>query len=251
MSVLAKVQQDFCHFIRGHGHENFMRHMKSTDIPKERLLNIYHNNIFSVHHRSLELDYPFVFSILGDELARQMVHDYVEVSLPCMASLSDWGAGFISFIQRNDRVAQWPYLQEIAQFEWSKHIAYGSPEDPLLTKDDMKKLVEAEQKEIRFQFQKSCQLLAFHYPIQDIMDAHDQGKAQRISQLNGSSYALVVKHQGLVKVYWLTAALFAFINRLMEGQDMEVAYAAAQVLDSNFDAQEAFQFLFDYPILHR
>lgn len=251
MSVLAKVQRDFCHFILGHGHDDFMQHMKTTNDSKERLLNIYYNNIFSAHHRSLELDYPLVFSIIGGELARLLAHEYVEKSLPCMGALSDWGAGFTSFIQRYDGVSQWPYLQEIAQFEWAKHIAYGSPEDPLLTKDDMKKLVEPEQKDIRFQFQKSCQLLAFYYPIKDIIEAHEQDKAQKAAQMTGSSYALVVKHQGIIKVYWLTAALFAFINRLIEGQDMEVAYAAAQVLESNFDVQQAFQFLFENPILHR
>jgi hypothetical protein len=45
--------------------------------------------------------------------------------------------------------------------------------------------------------------------------------------------------------------LFVFLNRLKEGQDIEVAFAAAQVLDPDFDAQAAFVFLFTHPILHR
>jgi len=49
----------------------------------------------------------------------------------------------------------------------------------------------------------------------------------------------------------LSASLFVFINRLKEGQDIEVAFAAAQVLEPKFDAQEAFNFLLKHPILHR
>lgn len=251
MSVLAKVQRDFCQFIRGHGQESFIEHVKSTNLSKETLLNIYRNNIFSSHYRSLESDYPLVFSIIGPKVAQQMVHAYVERSLPYTGSLEDWGGGLIPFIQQYDEVAAWPYIIEVAQFEWAKHIAYCSPENPLLTSEDMKRLIDPERQELTFKFQESCQLLAFLHPLEEIIIAYDQKNKHEISEQKGSSYALVLKHQGKVQVHWLAPSLFVFINRLKEGQDIDVAFAAAQVLEPQFDAQEAFCFILQHPILHR
>jgi len=251
MSGLANIQRDFCQFAKGHGHKDFLCHIKTASLPKEALLNVYHNNIFSVHRRSLENDYPLVFSIMGPVSARSMARAYTEASFPCTGSLSDWGGGFSAFIQRYEPAAVWPYLADIAQYEWAKHLAYGIGEGPLLTVEDMKKMMTLAYHELIFRFQKSCQLKAFSYPLESILATYqkDQGVPPPTGQ--EASYALILKHQGIIKVYWLSPALFAFLNRLKEGQDIEVAFAAAQVLEPQFDAQAAFSFLFSNPILCR
>lgn len=249
MSALAKIQRDFCQFVLGRGHQDFMQHMKSTSLPQETSLSIYHNNIFSVHARSLQNDYPLVFSMMGPSSARIMAFAYVETSFPCTASLEEWGGGFVSFIQRYGPASSWPYLSDIAQYEWAKHTAYCAQEDPLLTPEGMKKLTVPDQEDAIFRFQKSCQLLAFSYPLEHIISVHQANPMQPILETQGSSYALILKHQGVIKVYWLTPSLFVFVNRLKEGQDAEVAFAAAQVLEPHFDVQEAFSFLLTNPIL--
>lgn len=249
MSGLAKIQRDFRQFVLGHGHEDFMQHIKPMALPQELALEIYHNNIFSVHARALQNDYPLVFSIMGPLAARTLAFAYIETSFPCMASLDEWGGGFASFIQRYEPAKVWPYLEDVAQYEWAKHVAYCAPEEPLLTPEDMKKLTVPDQEELHFCFQKSCQLLAFSHPLEQIISAHQQDPSQPIALASGSSYVLILKRQGIVKVYWLTPSLFVFVNRLKEGQDVEVAFAAAQVLEPHFDAQDAFTFLLSNPIL--
>jgi hypothetical protein len=249
MSALAKIQKDFCKSIRGHGDQEFLSHMTQTSLPKEELLDIHHNNIFSVHIRSLRNDFPMVFSMMGELMARPMAQGYVEANFPCTASLEEWCAGFSSFIQRYELAASWPYLAEIASYEWAKHKAYCSPEEPLLTAEDMKKFIEPGKEEVVFSFQKSCQLMAFSHPLEDIISSHQEGKAPPETQT--SSYALLVKHEGFIKVFWLTPSLFVFVNRLKEGQDVDVAFAAAQVLDAEFNASQAFNFLLTNPLLHR
>ena len=249
MSALAKIQRDFCQFVLGHGHQDFMQHMKSTPLPQESSLSIYHNNVFSVHARALENDYPLVFSMMGPSAARIMAFAYVETSFPCTASLDEWGGGIVTFIKRYEPASAWPYLSDIAQYEWAKHAAYCAPEEPLLTPEDMKKLTVSGQEELIFRFRKSCQLLAFSHPLEQIISAHQENPKQPILESQGSSYALILKHQGFIKVYWLTPSLFVFVNRLKEGQDAEVAFAAAQVLEPHFDGQEAFSFLLTNPIL--
>lgn len=250
MPALANIQRDFCHFALGHGSEGFLHHMKPTTLPKETLLDIYHHNIFSIHLRSLANDYPLVFSILGESLASAMAFSYMETSFPCTASLEEWGAGLIRFISRYDPASAWPYLGDIAQYEWAKHRAYCAPEDPLLGLEDMSLLITPGADPI-FKFQKSCQLLAFSHPLEQIISLHQQGQKELPSDISGSSYVLIFKHQGIIKAHWLAPSLFVFINRLKEGQDMEVAYAAAQVLEPQFDVQAAFCFLLSHPILCR
>lgn len=251
MSALAKIQKDFCKSVRGHGDQEFLNHMKPTHLPKEALLDIYHNNVFSVHIRTLRNEFPMVFAIMGELMARPMAQAYVEANLPCTASLEEWGRGFPSFIQRYELAASWPYLAEIAAYEWAKHKAYCSPEEPLLTSEDMKKLIEPGKSEVIFSFQKSCQLMAFSHPLEEIISSLQEGHPHFTPQGQGSSYALIVKHEGVIKVFWLTPCLFAFVNRLMEGQDVDVAFAAAQVLDVEFDATQAFKFLLCNPLLLR
>jgi hypothetical protein len=250
MSALANIQRDFCQFVRGHGYQDFLNHMKPSDLPKETTLDVYYHNVFSTHLRSLANDYPLVFSLMGEPAASTMAMAYIETSFPCTGSLEDWGAGFISFIQRYGPAVAWPYLSDVAQYEWAKHQAYCADEDPLLGPDDMAQLI-APDHELVFQFQKSCQLLAFSHPLEHIILACQQAKNELSPDISGSSYVLIFKHQGIIKIHWLTPSLFAFVNRLKEGQDMEVAYAAAQVLEPQFDVQAAFRFLLSHPILHR
>ena len=249
MSALAKIQRDFRQFALGHGDKDFRRHIKPANLPEEKALGIYHNNIFSTHFRSLSHDYPLVFSIMGELAARTMAAAYLETSFPCMGSLEDWGGGLIPFIQSYDAAAQWPYLTEIAQYEWAKHVAYGAPEEPLLTPADMSRLITPSKEGPTFSFQKSCQLVAFPCPLKEIISLYQQGQTPAVSEMQGSSYGLVLKREGIIKTHWLEPSLFVFINRLKEGQDMDVAYAAAQVLDPQFDAQRAFTFLLSQPVL--
>jgi hypothetical protein len=164
-------------------------------------------------------------------------------------SLEEWGGGLVSFIQHYEPAKAWPYLRDIAQYEWAKHAAYCAFEEPLLTPEDMRKLTVPSEEELSFRFQESCQLLAFSHPLEHIISAYQQDPHQSVSVPVGSSYALILKRQGVVKICWLAPSLFVFMNRLKEGQDAEVALAAAQVLEPDFNAQEAFTFLLSNPIL--
>jgi hypothetical protein len=254
MSDLAKIQRDLCESVRGHGTADFRKHIKPTTIEPDTSLAIYHNNIFSVHAKALQNDYPLVLWILtqikGGEAVRAVLPAYVEVNLPCTGSLDDWGGGFARFIQSYTPVASIPCLGEIAQYEWAKQEAYAAEEKPLLTAKDRQKYTTCDAEGTVFSFQNSCRLLAFSHPLEQIIAAHQDGKGleEALSQ-QGSSYVLIFKHKGVIKVHWLSPALFAFLDRLKEGQDIEVAFAAAQVLEPDFDVQAAFVFLFTHPIL--
>jgi len=269
MSALAKIQHDFRDFVLGHGPQNFLRHVKPTGHPREALLDIYYNNVFSTHFRSLANRYPLVLSVVGQTMGRAMALGYIEAGFPCTGSLEDWGGGFISFIQSYEPASIWPYLGDLARYEWAKHIAYCAAEAPLLTPADMSELTVQGQEGPHFHFQKSCQLMAFSHSLEPMVaycqksgnlppsDSETGGACGKSSQepfqgcREGPSYALILKHEGIIKVHWLTPALFAFLDRLKEGQDMEVAYAAARVLEPEFNAQKAFCFLLSNPILRR
>jgi hypothetical protein len=255
MSDLAKMQRDFCQSVRGHGTADFKKYIKPTTIEQDTSLAIYYNNIFSVHAKALENDYPLVFKIIrqnkGHETACTLVQAYVEVSLPCTGSLDDWGGGFARFIQSYQPMALIPYLREIAQYEWAKQDAYISEEKPLLTLEEMQKYTACDTKKTSFSFQNSCQLIAFSHPLEQIIADLQDGKVlEEVLPYQGSSYVLIFKHNGIIKVNWLPPSLFVFLNRLKEGQDIDVAFAAAQVLEPDFDVQAAFVFLFTHPILH-
>ena len=256
MSGLAKIQRDFCEFVRGYGTADFRKHIKPTTIEQDASLAIYHNNIFSVHAKALENDYPLVFKIMrqnkGHEATCALIQAYVEVSLPCTGSLDDWGGGFARFIQFYDPMTSLPYLAEVAQYEWTKQEAYATEEKPLLTTEDMKKYTTNDAEGSVFSFQDSCRLLAFSYPLEQIIAAcQEEKESEGTFPRQGSSYALIFKHKEIIKVKWLSPSLFVFLNRLKEGQDIDVAFAAAQVLEPDFNVQAAFVFLFTHPILQR
>lgn len=248
MPYLLDLQRDFRNFALGHGSHNFLRHVKpSSRISEDMALKIHHNNIFSTHIQALKNHYPLVFSLMGFSQACELGHAYLEVNFPCDGNLENWGGGFSAFIQSSDRARPWPYLKDIARYEWARKIACQAQEDPLLTPENMNSLVTCKPENLRFPFQKSCQLMAFSYPLEKILKSHHQSVGGEYTE--ESSYALILKHQAMIKVYWLTPSLFVFLNRLKEAQDVEVAFAAAQVLEQDFDLQAAFGFLLSNPIL--
>jgi len=186
---------------------------------------------------------------LDDRAACEIAHAYIEVNFPCTGDLKEWGGAFPCFIQHYEQQSEWPYLAEVAQYERAKYVALYGSEGSLFTGDKENFLSSIDHKEQTFQFQEACQLIAFLYPLEQIISSIEYNQKSVVPKTQGSSYALIFKLHGKVIVCWLTPSMFVFMNRLKEGQGMDVAFAAAEVLEPLFDIEKAFSFMLSYPLL--
>ena len=253
MSSLAKIQRDFCQSFLRQSHKDFLHHVKAATWPAEAALNIYHTTIYTIHTHSLARKFPLVFSVMGAVKARLLAQSYICSDLPHQGCLEDWGSGFPAYIQNHGSLSLWPYLSDIAHYEWACHIAQGAAGGQTLTFEEINRLVSHPDMEILFKFQDFCQLMVFSWPVDSILAAIQREPSHPLPETypEKSCYALIFKQGDAVKTQWLSPALFAFLNRLKEGQDTDVALAAASILEPGFDMRTAFDFLLTHPILQK
>jgi hypothetical protein len=253
MSALAKLQQDFSHSLYTQTTHNFSHHIKALNQAKSSLINIYHHTTYTIHLKDLEKKYPLVFAIMGIANARQMSRLYIRDNFPQKGTLHDWAGDFATFIKKCEAAAAWPYLADVAYLEWVRHTVSQAPENTTSLEYDKNFATLAGHQEKTFRFRQCCCLVAFSHALKPLIHDLEQNlfETNKKNYFMESCYALVWKHRGKVEIQWLAPSLFAFLNRLKEGQDSEVAIAAARILQPDFNSQSAFDFLLSHPALYK
>lgn len=93
---------------------------------------VYRNTVMKGCIDALQANYPAVLRLVGEEWFRAAAAIHVRESLPSVAMLLDYGAGFAAFLARFEPAAELPYLPGVARLDrlWSE--AHGAPDEDAL-----------------------------------------------------------------------------------------------------------------------
>jgi hypothetical protein len=146
--LLRDLQSEFAETISDSSHAN---------IPA--YLQIYRNNYLSVLASQLKDTYPLTLLLLGEECFNHHAWRYIAQYPSCDGDLNNYGEYLHVYLDNCTLSTDYPYLSEVARFEWCCRIIYFAAEDQAQTK------------------------MSFQYPILDIID-FCHGKSDDILQLN-------------------------------------------------------------------
>lgn len=181
----------------------------------------------------LQCIYPLIWDLIGAACAQQVAHVFISNRV----LFKD----FALFLEKFSPLKSFPYLADVARLEWIQHQAFLAPHKRALTSDQL--VFDPEEIPLlRFTPHPSLALFASPYPLEKIWGLTESSEKINLSSEN--SWALVVRPESIIEIYWLTCEEYIFFESLAEGHNLAQSAEKVLLLCPDFNFQEALQLAF-------
>lgn len=212
----------------------------SSNYNKERFA-IYRQTLFENLRHALELTYPGIWKLLGEECANSVAYHFIKQTqnLPISGCLDDWGAEFGCFLATIPELKSLPYLKDVAIFEWYKHQSDLALDAATVELRVLQQFSDNELNDLKFKFHSSVFLLQSLYPLQKILDVIENPDKPGFNLNKENNYVVIVRIDYQVEVFWLEQKQWQFLNDLKQGKTL------SEACNNEFDLSQMIYFMFD------
>ncbi len=143
----------------------------------EQAFHIYRRGYVVRLIETLGETFEAVWWVLGDEAFYDVCQRYINLHPSSFYDLSDYGHDFPAFLQESVDLAEFPFLYDLARFEWLfKDIYHASNPDPV----SMERVQEMLQTEdFRVHFVKAMDIFESPYSVYEFWSRRKEVGAQR------------------------------------------------------------------------
>ena len=202
-------------------------------------LAIYRNNVIGNLTRALQLSYPAVERLVGEDFFAGLAQRFIEAAPPSVADLNQYGEGVADFLASFEAAASVPYLANVARLEWAVSRALHAPPALPLTPEGLSTVPPEREAELRFEAHPTLSLLTLAYPAHAIWeavladDADDRNARLAAIDIDAGGETLaVLRSDGALEVEILTAAAFELAQALAAGCPLGEALARVPADDA-------------------
>lgn len=204
-------------------------------------LAVYQRSLSANAKRALEISFPTVKQLLGNEFFSQLCVNFLHAHPLTTGDWGDWGCELPRWLACSRELADYPYLDDCAQLDWLCHqseragnIATDLNSLPLLAENDIY--------QVTIKLCSGVFILTSQYPVVDIWNAHQGAEkstrlfaqaAQSITNKEPQS-ALVWRPEWKPKVKKITASEFLFLQHTLAGQSVGESLDAMSSTDFSF-----------------
>lgn len=133
----------------------------------------------------LKIDFPSIAYFLGEKGYRRFVENYLQVYPSQSYNLNNLSYDVPNFIKASTNLRRKDFLYELASLELMLSHIFNLEETPVLTKEDIAKVSPEIWETARIVPIKAFHLFAFHYNINDYLEAvQNDEKPPRIRNVN-------------------------------------------------------------------
>ncbi|UYV36070.1 putative DNA-binding domain-containing protein [Rhodobacteraceae bacterium D3-12] len=201
--------------------------------PAGARFSVYRNNVTASLSEALEQTFPVIRKLIGPENFRTLAITYLRAHPPSSPILSRYGAGFPSFLDGFEPLAQLAYLPDTARLEralvQSYHAADAAPVDASIfsttAPDDLPRL--------RLTLAPPVQLVRSRWPIHGIYEFNTRDDAPQPPHDGQNVLVTRPDYDPLPRL--LPAGGGTFIAALLSGETLGSAAAAATETTPDFD----------------
>lgn len=133
-------------------------------------LAVYIGNRRAVAMRALSSLFPTVQQLLGEAFASAVLL-FIQQNPSEAAEITQWGAGFPSWLAQQEELISYPYVAAVADLEW-RIAELEHAEDTTIDLASFQLLREFSPNELRVVVNKNCVLLNSSLPLYDIWKFH-------------------------------------------------------------------------------
>ena len=199
-------------------------------------LQIYRNNLFESLGDVLRAVFPVLAQLVGEDFFRQLARRFIVAHPLRSAHLHGFGRELPAWL--STKVADWPYLADVAALEWAWHEVYHEADGAPLQPQHLAPVPAARHLGLRLALVPAARLVASPYPVLRIWQAH-QGEADPAATLSldddGGVRLLVLRRSLETEFVLLAEAEHIWLAELASGSTLAEATLAALHHDAGFD----------------
>lgn len=198
-------------------------------------IDVYANNAWSAFRNTLELAFPVVRRLGGEEWFRGAARAYRRAHPSRTGDLHWAGRDFAAFLRRELAGSGYDVIAAVAAFEWAYQEVLVAADPESLDLGALADVPEREYGALRFPLAPNCRLVASPYPVLDVWLAHrGEDEPRGIDLASGSQQVLLRRRHLEVELHRLDPATHALLAALASDAPLETASEAAFALDPDF-----------------
>jgi hypothetical protein len=137
MTDLHTLQNSFQNYLLS-GHSDIYQSVVATSkIPIAMRLGIYREAYQARLLEALGNNYPCLKTYLGDEPFQKIGFDYLATHSSTFRSIRWFGDEFALYLSQHNSVSYYPFLAELAEFEWKMTLTFDAKDSHLFTMEEM------------------------------------------------------------------------------------------------------------------
>jgi hypothetical protein len=198
-------------------------------LAAERLA-IYRNTCVTTLVNALQLNFPAVRQLVGDEFFEGTARQFMAIHPPASAYLNDYGEHFAAFLADFAPAAAITYLADVARLEWAVSRVLHAPDEVSLDLNRLTTLDPQNLSRLRFRPRAAVNALCLTAPADTIWRAvlaQDDKAMAAIAFGSEPVYLLIERIDEALSVQRLPPAEGRFIAALVTGQTLAAAIDAA------------------------
>jgi hypothetical protein len=244
MSMLLELQRRLRRAVLGGDTAEIVAAIQGDGLDPAARVGIYRHHTFATLGDALQGTFPVVCRLVDKRFFAYAAHEYLREHPPHSRCLVEYGADFADFLARFAPCEKFPYLADVARFEWALNIAATVREATPLQAETLAEVPAAKAAYIGFRLQPSLSYFVSQWPIDAIWQANQEDEVPPIDLASGGT-SLEIRRVGET-VAWrrLDPGSFAFRTALADGLVLAAAMAAATLRDPAFDLTAALQGVF-------
>jgi hypothetical protein len=244
MSMLLELQRRLRRAVLGGDPAEIVAAIQGDGLDPAARVGIYRHHAFATLGDALQGTFPVVCRLVDKRFFAYAAHEYLREHPPHSRCLVEYGADFADFLARFAPCEKFPYLADVARFEWALNIAATVREATPLQAETLAEVPAAKAAYVGFRLQPSLSYFVSPWPIDAIWQANQEDEVPPIDLASGGT-SLEIRRAGET-VAWrrLDPGSFAFRTALADGLVLAAAMAAATLRDPAFDLTAALQGVF-------
>lgn len=222
----------------------------SSSLPAERL-DIYQNNVREVLIKNLQIRYPGLWKLLGNQTADSIARKYISAidNCPKTGCLDYWGDDFPNFLNEIPELDPYPYVHDYGAFEAMRHEVRKADGGFSLPREEIQRLLATAQGEVRLQLHPSLHIFESQFRIDRLIDftIRDKPLPQRLAE---PCWAVMWLEDFNITVQWVSHLQFVFIRDIINGKSLEETIEdIEESLPDPVNLAEKLEFLIDHQLI--
>jgi hypothetical protein len=187
-------------------------------------LAIYRDSIMGKFSHALSDIYPVCCRLVGEKFFQTMVEYYIRSTSSTSPDIGQYGQYFAEFIDNFDKVANLPYLSDVARLEWAWHHAFNAKNEKGFNFSALAQVPESEKQCIIFRLPYSATLLKSDFPIAHIwrVNQSDWHGEQTVDLREGGGYYLIWRQNYAIRIDVLTEKIGQFLTAVQARKTVSI-----------------------------
>lgn len=201
--------------------------------PATKRFSVYRNNVAVSLSEALEVTFPVIRTLVGDEFFKAMAGVFLRQHAPSSPVLMYYGAEMPAFLEGFQPVEHLGYLPDVARVELALCRSYHAADTPPIDPQALQQIAPDALTAAGLQLAPSVHLIRSSWPAASLFHANSTPNAP--TPVMQAEDVLITRPEFDPQVIALPAGGGAFVNALLIGTPLGEALQAATTSSGDFD----------------